>query len=143
MIPALMANSFGQWLKTVREATVDQTTGRPFTLQRIADLMDVSKSKISAWERGQITSISPEDAHLLANILGRGEGEVLRAVGYKVDDSMLLSPDEIELLAAYRRLRNVPILQQGALRAVQAMPAVLGPLPQSRPRGQRTAQVTG
>ncbi len=75
MIPALMGNSFGQWLKTVREGTVDQTTGRPFTLQRIADLMDVSKSKIAAWERGQITSISPEDAHLLAQVLERSEGE--------------------------------------------------------------------
>jgi DNA-binding transcriptional regulator YiaG len=58
MIPAVMTNRYGQWLKSARLDTIDDTTGRPLTQARLAELMDISVSKVAAWERGDITSIS-------------------------------------------------------------------------------------
>jgi transcriptional regulator with XRE-family HTH domain len=127
MIPAVVAsNSFGPWLRTARLGSADPTTGAPYTQERLGELMHISSSKVAAWERGDIKSIAPDDAHLLSRILNRSEKEILEAIGYDVG-SEGLTEDEKALLAAYRRLRVSPILQETALKVIQVMPATNAP----------------
>lgn len=95
-------NRFGQWLKAARLTTTDPASGKPYSQARLAEALDVSSTKIAAWERGEIASVSVRDASVLARILNRGEDEILRAIGYAVDEG--LSDDDCELLAAFRQL---------------------------------------
>lgn len=134
MIRELVANRFGKWLKSARLAAIDPATGEAYTQERVAELMQISSSKVAAWERGQIVSISPEDAHRLAKILKRPETEILDAIGYEVMEEGLTG-DERDLLAAYRHLRFSPALQETALRVVLALPAP--PPAQARPGRRR------
>lgn len=119
MIPAVASRTFGQWLGQKRRETIDPTTGRAFTQARVAELLDVSTSKVAGWEQDEIKSISPDDAHRLAEILQVSEVQILQAVGFKADP-LPLKDDERDLLEAYRRLS--PILQETARRVIRAMP---------------------
>lgn len=136
MIVEVVANRFGKWLKAARLSTIDPSTGQPFTQERVGDLMNISPSKVAAWERGAIASISPEDAEALARILGRAQREILGAIGYDVED-IALSQEERELLAAYRRLG--PDLRPAVIRVAQALPESQS----YRPRRRRTAARDG
>lgn len=136
MIRGLVSNSFGQWLRAARLETIDETTGRPYTQARLAELMNISDSKVAAWESGQIQTISPEDGRMISRILRRPEVELVEAMGWDVGNAGL-TDDERRLLAAFRRLRDVPILQQGALASLEGMPAALGPLSERPTRSRR------
>jgi transcriptional regulator with XRE-family HTH domain len=138
MIPAVVRSSdFGPWLKMVREGTIDPTTGRRYTLERVAELIGVSMSKVAGWERGQIVSVSPEDTRELARVFKRPVREFVEAMGYDIEEEPITA-DERRLLAAYRRLRGSPILQDGAIRVVEALPPG-NPPPTRRSRSLRDA----
>ena len=84
-------------------ATIDPATSRPYSQARLAHALGISATKVASWESGHIVAVSPRDAAGLARVLNRGQSEILRAMGYEVDDPSLLD-DEVELLAAFRQL---------------------------------------
>jgi transcriptional regulator with XRE-family HTH domain len=101
-----MTTKLSSWLRKHRLSTPDPRTGKPYTQARLAEELSVSPSKIAAWERGAIASVSPADAHRLSRLLRREEREIVLAMGYKLDD-LSASGEEHAFLSAFRQLPAV------------------------------------
>jgi hypothetical protein len=86
-------------------------------------------------EANEIALPQPKHINAVCRILGIEPREAIEALGFDVGDSTL-TPDERELLAAFRRLRASPALQETALRVVRA----LLPPPSRQPRSLRAAE---
>lgn len=129
MILPMAEKYFGALLKSRREASRDPSTDRYYTQARLAEVVgnltgeEISRSLVASWESD---TSEPGTVHL--NALARVPGLDLPvidsaiALGLEVDQ-LALSPEERELLAAYRRLRASPALQETALRVIRALPA--------------------
>lgn len=136
-----MAYSFGEWLRDARRSSIDPTTGKPFTQERLAELLHISQAKVAQWERGEIRTILPEDGVPLASILNRPVSEIIEAIGWPVN--LTLTAAERRAAAAVRRLEAVPAVQEAALVGLEAMPAALLPRPPRLPRVRRRRAVEG
>lgn len=139
MIWAVAVRKFGDLLKERRLASADLLTDRAYTQQAVADEVgrrvgeEISRSLVAGWESGDVALPQPKHVNALID-MGLMTGiEACRALGFKVEDAPLRD-DERALLRAYRRLRNVPILQAAALQAVEAMPPRPGPARSTRGR---------
>ena len=126
MISRMSVENFGKLLRSRRQSSEDPTTGKPWTQGRLADQMgtfvgeSVSRSLVAGWERGEGETIAPKYINALTRILPITPMEALQALGYEAE-SVPLREDEREVLAAYRRLRSWPLLQEGGLAALKAL----------------------
>lgn len=126
--------SFATLFRDARLQTEDPTTGKSYSQARVGDLLGVSDSLVSQWESGDRTP-SVDMVNAIPKVLPLTVTAICRSLGYEVEEAMPhLMEDERELLAAYRRLRGSPILQETALRVVRAMP-----VPPTGPVGRRFA----
>jgi hypothetical protein len=142
--PVNVSNSgaaFGELQKSRREQTIDPTTGRAYTQQRLADVLSemigqpVSRSRVAAVEAGDVATPDVAYVNALVRVLPITGLEAAQAIGYDVE-AQALREDERELLAAFRRLRADPRMQETALAVVRALP--VGPLREpNTPRRRR------
>lgn len=130
-------NSLGELLRVARSRSIDPGTGEPYTQPVLADLLDVAVTTVSSWERGATNGMKPENVNAIAKVLPVTVAELCRSMGYAVEEDIGLTDDERRLLRAFRRLRSVPILQQGAIASMEGTQTVLGPHIPPRPRRRR------
>lgn len=131
--------TLGSLLRDKRLASEDPRTGEPYTQDRLAELLGVGRgSTISSWERGATKGLKVEHVNRLAELLPVTVAELCRSIGYEVEDQAL-TQDERRLLAAFRRLRAVPILQQGALASLEGMHGAFSPQSERPTRVRRRA----
>jgi transcriptional regulator with XRE-family HTH domain len=118
---------FGGLVRSRRLGSVDPTTGMPFTQQRMADIISdrigkpVARTAYVAWENGRSGMPSAEVVNVICDVLEIDVADALAAAGFRLDRSLILTGDERDLLAEYRRLRKSPALQDTALRVIRAL----------------------
>lgn len=131
-----MTKSFGALLKEARANNIDSTAGKPWTQERIAQELSIeAPTTISSWEQNKTKTLKPAHINRLSQILPVTVAEWLESLGYRVE-TLPLNEDERQVLAAFRRLRRSPSLQQGALRSIQAMAQSLAAESSARGRDQ-------
>lgn len=143
MIPDVTTR-FPTLVRDHRRATMDPTTGEPYTQAGLADAVtrllgeEVSRSAAAGWENGKIVQPQPKHVNAICRILNIDPVQALEALGFAVTNSTL-RPDEMELLSAYRRLQKSPALQETALRVIRALPPQQAAQPRST-RRRRTPE---
>lgn len=98
-----MASTLGRLIKAKRESTVDPLTGRPFTQAGLGQAVGLSRAAITALERGDILSVTPETANRLSKLLSVPVEALVAAMGFAVGTPDL-SAAEAELVQLYRRV---------------------------------------
>lgn len=126
MILNVADRNFGKLLRETRETTVDPYTDKPYTQARIAELVaeitgeSVSRSLVASWEADEIDL--PRISHLnaLPRILPISLEDLLTALGLDLEMAPM-KESERRLHRAFRRLSKTPILEDTALRVIEAM----------------------
>lgn len=121
----MSVGNFGALLKSRREATLDETTGKPYTQARIAELLadrvgePISRTAIAEWETGATKKLRPQFVNALSTILPMTVSEAVQAMGYETTEGPRLTDEERQLLAMYRRLK--PDLRRAVRRVAQEL----------------------
>lgn len=102
---------FAALLKEARRESYDPLTGRPYTQDRLGELLGVSNSAISKWETGHGVPGDPETIYRLAERLGRPSGPFMAAAGIKVE-SPPLTDREMRLVAILKLLPEEPLQEE-------------------------------
>lgn len=128
--------TFGQLLRRAREVSTDPLTGDPYTQMRLGEVLGMSDAIISRWETGK-SSPSVDVINALPALLPTlGMADMLRGLGYHLPGTAGLAPDEREVLADYRALRDPGqrVTARRLLRALAPDPVGARSQPRSLPR---------
>lgn len=129
--------SFAGLLRTAREASTDPLTGTHYTQLRLGELLGVSDAIISRWETGLGCPKNEAVLNRLPELLPSLDlAEILRSLGYRLPLTVGLSPEEREVLQAYRSIDD-PAQRERARRLLLLLsPAGLAQPPPRKRRGQ-------
>lgn len=132
--------SFATLFRRARAQSEDPATGKPYTQARLGELLGLSDTLLSQWEKG-VGVPSLATVNDIARFLPVTVLELLRSMGADVETGPAgLTQFDRDLLAAARPL-NTPNLRRTALAVVRA----LRPLPEDsdssdqQPRRRRPA----
>ncbi len=126
MILRVGDRNFGSLVRSTRESTIDPTTGRPYTQARVAELVadlsgePVSRSLVAGWESDEIELPRIKHLNALPKVLPVSVEDLVRALGLEFE-SAPMREKERRMQRAFRRLSRTPILEDTALRVVEAM----------------------
>lgn len=134
----MAGRNLGGLIRSRRQQTLNQRTGRAFTQAALAETVGVSRETISAIENGEIQTASPELAEGLERVLGISALEVVRAMGYQIAFEGIEDEEDVALLQAYRSASD-------ERRDIARAALQLGPVPPSDGRldGLRRLVATG